>query len=83
MAKCKDIITNYIIHISGKYEECNGYWIASPSAKGAYYMIAVDSENREYNENITLSNYGLRPVVSLPATTLLKWNESNNIWEIY
>ncbi len=46
-------------------------------------MIAVDSENREYNENITLSNYGLRPVVSLPATTLLKWNESNNIWEIY
>lgn len=74
---------NYITHINGKYKECSGYWIASPSAKGAYYMIAVDSENMEYNEDVTSNNYGLRPVVSLPATTLFNWNETDNIWEIY
>ncbi|MCI8346088.1 MAG: hypothetical protein HFJ42_09200 [Clostridia bacterium] len=46
-------------------------------------MIAVDSENMEYNEDVTSNNYGLRSVVSLPATTLFNWNETDNIWEIY
>lgn len=66
----------------GEYNDCSGYWLAAPSAKGAYYMLSIDCTGNDYSNDMSNNLYGLRPVVCLPNTTLLNWNETSQEWDI-
>ena len=51
--------------------ECNGYWLASPSAKnvdGYESVMCADYEGFIYSMPITHLNYAFRPVVCLPVS---------------
>lgn len=64
------------------FNNCNGYWLASPSARGANEIIYV-----HYNSDLTHGAYdygfvGVRPVVFLPASVKASWDEKDNVWKI-
>ncbi len=45
-------------------------------------MLAVDAMKTNYNEEISNENYSVRPVVSLPSTTILEFNEEKSSWTV-
>ena len=64
------------------FNNCNGYWIASPSGRSVNDIIYV-----HYNGDVVRASYdygfiGVRPVVFLPYTVRATWNKERYIWEI-
>lgn len=64
------------------YDGCNGYWIASPSAYEARDLIYVYCNGSISNSYYVNSDFGIRPVVSLPSTTNFTWNDLTQKWDI-
>lgn len=75
----KDIM--YFPHNS-VYNECQGYWIISPSVMGDNSITEIG-----YNGEMSFAgcgnwNFGLRPVVCLPSDITAEWDDEEEIWEI-
>lgn len=73
--------TLYYPH-KNNFNNCNGYWIASPSAHGMDDVMYVN-----YNGDVMSGAYdygfvGVRPVVFLPANIKATWDDTDNIWKI-
>ncbi len=51
-------------------QSCNGYWLASPSAAYAGYVMYVYSGGRVGSSTYYGPNFGFRPVVCLPSSVL-------------
>lgn len=49
-----------------------GYWLASPSAMGNFHLMRVDCDGYIYSGSYRDDEFGLRPVVMVPATLLKK-----------
>ena len=50
---------------TSSYNGTNGYWLASPSARGSSYVLRVDYNGYVSDSSYNYSNLGVRPVVSL------------------
>ena len=62
--------------------KCFGYWLASPSAYGADYVMRVSKSGLVKYYNISQACYGVRPVVCLPSDITATWNETEGVWNI-
>ncbi len=58
----------YIPH-SGSYEECYGYWLASPHASRSDTMYGGHYMSHIFTDPYNCEHYSVRPVVSLPSST--------------
>lgn len=71
--------TLYFPHTSATSNN-NGYWLASPSAGGAKYVMNVNSYGNVSGITYSNSLFGVRPAVYLPST--VKLNTSGTVWTI-
>ena len=62
--------------------KCQGFWLASPSARSAYHVLYVGCTGgiayNQFNHNLE----GVRPVVCLPSDITATWNETDGVWNI-
>ena len=71
----------YYPHTSA-VDNCYGYWLASPSAKGNDKVMCVWYSLYVYGDSFYNSGTGIRPVVCLPSDITATWNETDGVWNI-
>ena len=67
-------------NINNETNEVYGYWLASPSAQGANYVMYVYFNGYVNNYGYNNAYCGVRPAVYLPST--VKLNTSGTVWTI-
>ena len=71
--------TLYYPHKSA-YSNCNGYWLAAPSAYDAYnFMIVYFPGSVTYRNRFSSAFYGVRPLVSLKSGVTLQDNSNGTV----
>ena len=63
----------------GKINNCQGYWLASPSAGDYTSIMCVSCVTPGISGNLYNNSVGVRPVVSLKTDTIATYN-GNGVW---
>ena len=76
--------TLYYPHTGGAWNNCEGYWLASPSSASGHFIITIKnngaiSSNYYYNNGYV--KYGVRPVVCL-KTGISAEKDENGVWQL-
>ena len=71
----------YCPHTSA-VDNCNGYWLASPSVGDTFHIMFVSGDGVIAYNNFTDYVHGVRPIVCLPSDITATWNETDGVWNI-
>ena len=65
-----------------EFNNCYGYWIASPSADGVFRVMYIEGYGSTGRSGYHNDAFGIRPVVCLPSDLTVRWNETDEVWNI-
>lgn len=65
-----------------KISKCEGYCIASPSAKSKNLLMRVNWDGVVGNSGNFIQHGATRPVICIPASIKVQWNSKYDIWII-
>ncbi len=64
------------------YEDCYGYWLASPCADSSDGLMRIRYDGRVLGDAQYNVSYGVRPIICLKSETNIAWDSENEMFKL-